>query len=356
MKNSRYLLLANEVDAHGKNSGYTHLADYVPNSSLLKTRREEPQGLPQRLFVKLLTQFTGTLWYRLGSLQVEWQARKMLRAGFNGVVHILWGDQDWGFLDYWARKAGVPLCATFHCCPDTLPEILRFPSRLRRLSAVILMSEVQRPFFLSQGIAPEHIHVLHHGIDCDFFRPQELQKPGPFTVIFVGNYRRNFTRLIEVCRRLAADPGIRVRVVAPSQHREKFKDVPNVDFCSGLNDDDLREAYRSASCLLMTVDAATANNAVLEAMACGLPVVTEDVGGISEYTGHDAAVLCPAGSVDALVAAVLDLRNQPERATRLGILSRARAEELDWPKVGQRTVGLYKEILARYAEGKCVQI
>lgn len=355
MTNSqRYLMLSNEVDAHGKNSGYTHLADYIPHSKLLKAPRLNPSGLSQRLILKFLTRFTGALWCRFGSFKVERQAIKEMNAGFKGLVHILWGDQDWGFLDYFTPKAGVPLCASFHCCPDTLPEVLRYPSRLRKLSAVILMSEVQRPFFLNHGVFPERIHIMHHGIDCDFFKPLPSHASEPFTILFVGNYRRNFTRLIEVCQRLAAYPDIKIKVVAPSYHRDKFANMPNVLFCSGLNDEELREVYQSASCLLMTVDAATANNAILEAMACGLPIVSEDVGGISEYTGRDAAILCPAGSVDDLMSELLKLRAHPIHAAKLGFAGRSRALELNWSTAGQNMVRLYEKVLA-YRDGASSQ-
>ena len=350
MPHPRYLLLATADSAHGRNSGYTHLADYLPDARLIKARRAEPSGIAQRMLVKLLNHYTATRWYRLGSLNVERQAKKVLNEGFRGLVHLLWGDRDWGFLDRFTRKAGVPLCATFHSCPDTLPDVIAPSSRLQGLDAIILMSAVQRPFFLTRGVPPERIHVIEHGIDCSFFSPRKSPVAGPFTLLSVGNYRRNFTRLQEVCRRLSAEPDIRIKVVAPPAHREKFRGMPNVDFCSGLSDAELLEAYRTSSCLLMTLDAATANNALLEAMACGLPVVSEDIGGIGEYTGRDGAVLCAPGSVDELVAAVLELRGNPELTIRLAVRSRDRAEELDWSNISRRTVDFYEGVLSRHAE------
>jgi glycosyltransferase involved in cell wall biosynthesis len=265
-------------------------------------------------------------------------------VGSTDLVHVMWGDKDFGFIDLFAPHLHKPFCVTAHCCPDTLPEVFRHPGRLRSASAIILMSEIQRPFFEFCGVAPERIHVVHHGVDCDYFRPA-VQKNGVFTVLSVGNYRRNFDRLKAVCVALAVETDICFRVIAPAHWRKFFENLPNVKFETGLSDDELRQTYQEASCLLMTVDAATANNALLEAMASGLPIVSEDVGGIAEYCGSEAAKLCPAGSVAALCEALVQLRDQPEEVSRMGVAARARAEALDWPKVAERMLPIYKQVL-----------
>ena len=56
--------------------------------------------------------------------------------------------------------------------------------------------------------------------------------------------------------------------------------------------------------MLQTLENSTANNVVLEAMACGLPVVAERVGGISEYVSRENAILTEPNDVDTLVRAI----------------------------------------------------
>jgi glycosyltransferase involved in cell wall biosynthesis len=220
------------------------------------------------------------------------------------------------------------------------------PALLQRLDAVILMSEVQRPFFESHGVSPHRIHVVHHGVDCDFFRPAEPGREAPFHVVSVGNYRRNFPLLREVCERLKHEPGIRFKIVGPDARRSIFADLGNVDFLSNVSDEELRSLYQQGSCMLMTVDAATANNALLEALACGLPVVSEDVGGIPEYTGAAAALLQPARDAGALAASILSLRANPALRHSMASAARARALELDWPIVARNTAAIYQRLIA----------
>jgi glycosyltransferase involved in cell wall biosynthesis len=346
------VLLATGGSVESQHTSYTLLARYLPEAELITAGRKDPHGLLQRALVAALTRSTVTRWYRLGSLAAEWRVWRKFRSGVCSLVHILWGDRDFGFLDYALPTAGVPLCATFHCCPDTLPAILRHPRRLRRLDAVLLMSETQRHFFEACGLPSNRIHVIQHGVDTAFFSPPRQSEKPSFTVLSVGNYRRNFERLREVCLCLAARSEIRVKVVAPPNRKRYFASTPNVEFLSDLSDTELRKAYQDASCLLMTLDGATANNAVLEAMACGLPVVSEDVGGIVEYTRQDCAKLCPKGSVEALVRAVMELRDQPEQAAMLSASARARSVELDWCKVAKRTFSLYEQLLKRHDSGQ----
>lgn len=342
----RYLLLATGDGI----SGYTRLSAYIDRSLLIKKDRTEPKTIPDRAAVRVLDSLSMSRWYRMSSLDVELRAWWRVQTGFKGLVHFLWAERDWGFFDRFPTSSILPICATFHCCPDTLPEVIRDTRRLQRLDAIILMSEVQRAFFESAGIPSHRIHVIHHGVDCAYFRPPSRRPTGPFTVLCVGNYRRNFALLHKVSAMLQPYEDIQIKIVAPKEIMKNFGNMRNAEVVSGLSDDELVASYHEASCLLMTVEAATANNAVVEAMACGLPIVSEDVGGIPEYTGPGCAIICQPGSAGALKDAVLTLHKEPDLAARMGRLARERAIELDWSLVAKRTLRVYEQVLTgRYA-------
>jgi glycosyltransferase involved in cell wall biosynthesis len=271
-----------------------------------------------------------------------------MQAGFKGLIHLMWAERDWGFLDRLPMgRWGTALCGTFHTNADTLAEVIKAPERLKNFSAVILMSEVQRPFFESLGVPHDRIHVVHHGVGCDFFSPSRANRSGPFTVLFVGNFRRNFKLLAEVCCLLEPYEDIEIRIVAPRSRIAEFARHKNVKASSDVSDVELRNAYREASCLLMTLETATANNAILEAMACGLPIVAENIGGVAEYTGSYSAILCQPGAARELTGGILTLYKDDNMRFRMGDLARTRAKELDWPIVAKRTTEVYEEALAR---------
>jgi glycosyltransferase involved in cell wall biosynthesis len=343
---ARYLLLASDESVQGSYSGYTRLSGHIPRSKLIHEMRTDPRELGERALVKLLDTFSASSWYRLASLKLEYRALRAVQAGFKGLIHLMWAERDWGFLDRLPiGRSGTALCGTFHTGPDTLPEVVKAPGRLKNFSAIILMSEVQRPFFESLGVPHDGIHVLHHGIDCDFFSPARANRSRPFTVLFVGNFRRNFKVLAEVCCLLETYEDIEIRVVVPKSRIAEFARHRNVKASSDLSDVDLRNAYREASCLLMTLEAATANNAILEAMACGLPIVAERIGGVAEYTGDYSAILCRPGASRELAGAILTLYKDDNMRLRMGDLARTRAKELDWPIVAKRTIEVYEKAL-----------
>jgi glycosyltransferase involved in cell wall biosynthesis len=94
--------------------------------------------------------------------------------------------------------------------------------------------------------------------------------------------------------------------------------------------------------LLQTVENATANNVILEAMACGQPVVAESVGGIPEYVDASCAILTAAGDADGLARALLELQGSPARRDALAAGARKRAEMLDWKNVAGKMREIYE--------------
>lgn len=340
------LLLSTLHPAHAHRSGYSLLAEYLPGAEFLHTARVEPTS-PLPLFAaRVARRFAFSRWYLGGCAALEWKARQRLRAGFTGVVHSMWSDHDLGFLDFLLDRKSHRLCGTFHNCADTFQHTIRFPRRLRKFDAIILMSETQRPFFLKAGVSAEKIHVVLHGVDTQYFAPRAVNAElnEEFVVLSVGGYRRNFPLLREVCEQMRNDRNVRFEIIAPKSWREMFAKLPNVKFLSGLNDEELLGKYQTSSCLLHTAENATANNTLLEALSCGLPVVAEKVGGIPEYVNANCAALTPAGDATALIEAIRSLTASPATQAAMRIAARSRAEELDWKNVAAQMTTVYRSL------------
>lgn len=333
----RLLMLSTIHASHARPSGYARLAEYVPGAEFFHAPFAEPPGGARRWLARVARAFAFSRWYLGGCAALEWQALRRLRRGFRGVVHSMWTDHDLGYLDFFLRAPAQRLCGTFHNCPEMLPLMLRYPSRLQKFAAIVLMSECQRPFFLEAGVADERIHVVLHGVDVEFFVPAPVPPPG-FSVLSAGSFRRNFPLLREVCERL---PDVAFEVVASREIAPLFAGLPNVRFSHDLSDDALLAKYQAASCLLHTVEAATANNVLVEAMACGLPIVSERIGGIAEYvTPHCARLVAPRDDA-ALAETVRALAGNAQQRLAMGAASRRRAEELSWPRVAERMQVVY---------------
>jgi glycosyltransferase involved in cell wall biosynthesis len=85
---------------------------------------------------------------------------------------------------------------------------------------------------------------------------------------------------------------------------------------------------------------------VLEAMACGTPVITSTVSSLPEVTGTDGvARLVDPGDTEALAGALAEVMAQGDLRMAMGQRGLARAKEFSWQKTAQQTVAIYRKVL-----------
>ena len=109
-----------------------------------------------------------------------------------------------------------------------------------------------------------------------------------------------------------------------------------------VTDDELVDHYRRADAFLDTSLYEGFGYQVLEAMACGTPVVASDTTSIPELVG-DAALLCPPGDVEAFAAALRRLRTEAELADDLRRRGLARAAEFTWERTAEQLADAVEE-------------
>jgi glycosyltransferase involved in cell wall biosynthesis len=215
------------------------------------------------------------------------------------------------------------------------------------LDAVILVSQSQRSFF-NNLLPAERIFVVPHSIDTSFFAPGDREKI-PNEVITVGTHLRDFDTLGHAMKLVwKQNPDVHfvaigigdaqtLRVVVENDRRLKI--IANV------SDDSLRQHYQSASIAVFALEDATANNAILEAMACGLPVVATDIGGSKEYLGTEMAILCPPRDPQSLATGISSLLADKEIATRMSMAARRRALNYDNEIVAIQIRQIYTKLM-----------
>jgi glycosyltransferase involved in cell wall biosynthesis len=95
----------------------------------------------------------------------------------------------------------------------------------------------------------------------------------------------------------------------------------------------------------MPMEDSGVNTAVVEALACGLPIVTTDVGGIRDYGGGSVYPVVANNDDDAMIALVEEYLNNENRRNEVGEKCRAFAEQsLSWLLVAQKHIEAYKEL------------
>jgi glycosyltransferase involved in cell wall biosynthesis len=171
-----------------------------------------------------------------------------------------------------------------------------------------------------------NVVVQHPGLDLEHFRPGSVDRDG-FRALFVGARfaAKGGYDLLEALAPWLDGGQARLDVVTPDEIPER---VGVTVHRLGGGDPALLDLFQRASCLCLPSYGEAAPWVVLEAMACGLPVIASRAGAISEFLdGGAAGLLVDAGDVGALRAALESLIVEPARAQALGAVARARCEE-----------------------------
>jgi glycosyltransferase involved in cell wall biosynthesis len=120
-----------------------------------------------------------------------------------------------------------------------------------------------------------------------------------------------------------------------------FTGCANLVLHSRISETELIGLYRSADVLFMPVTHATANNSILEALACGTPVISTLVGGIPDYINEECGWLLPPGDVTAYANLIALLAGNRELARSRRYAARAHALKFDWRHVAEQMTAVY---------------
>lgn len=215
---------------------------------------------------------------------------------------------------------------------------------LQSLGGIVCLGEDQAEYFRTVSTSP--VHVTRHGVRHDFFRPPEDggSREGN-RLLFVGQWLRDFETLADAMPLIwALRPDVTLDFVVPRPPAEceairRLTADTRVNGLEYLSNDGLRNVYQRADLLFLPVLDAVANNAVLEAMACGLPVVSSDVSGLREYVSEGAGKLCRPRDAQAHADAAVRWLADGARRIEAGRVARAWAvENFDWGQIGRRLV------------------
>ncbi len=342
---------------HARGSGYDRLLDYLPARA---GGPVQPDGLWLRAFARALrpaVRYSGSTWYHRDCLLGEIAAARHWFRPRRQVFHFLYGEnlfRYFGLLKHTARRH--PIVCTYHTPPERFEQVVRSPMHLKRVDAVVVLTRSARAPFV-ELLGEDRVHFVPHGVDVEHFRPGP-RRPKPTAdelhCLCVGSHLRDYQTLARAAERLhAEEAGIRFTVITGRRHRAVLSGLPNVTVREGLDDEALLRAYQQTDAFVLPLRAATANNALLEALACGAPVVANSVEGISDYLSESCALRFATGDHGALAACLKRLRDSPELRERLARASRERALEFRWEAVAEQLAALYAGLLGGGVRDAC---
>jgi glycosyltransferase involved in cell wall biosynthesis len=240
----------------------------------------------------------------------------------------------------------------------------RIRSRLMfRWAWFAALSAELRQELIARGVAPERILALPNGVDLGAYRPasrgerdglrERLRLPvGAFIGTFVGRLHpvKDVDTLLETA---ACVPALTLVVVGDGPERARLEAAAaRLDIGARVRflgeSSQVAEILRASDAFLLSTHGEGMSNALLEAMACGLPcLASRSVGGAAELLEPGRGVLLPDGDANAWAAALRRLRDEPGWGDSMGAAAAAYvAAELSLEAAADRLVHAYAVVAA----------
>jgi phosphatidyl-myo-inositol alpha-mannosyltransferase len=296
-----------------------------------------------------------------------WRLQRRLEAVFRegrfDVVHVHGGlAPTLGLVAPWAAwRVGIPVVATFHSwfARSIGCRVFRRPLQkiLDRHAATIAVSQpvvdANSRYFRARW------EVIPNGVDTTFFRPGSRRPTDALAdhprLLFLGRIepRNGLGTLLDAMPRiLARYPGAVLTVAGDGPWRGYYERRarelgPSVRFAGQVFAD--RPAYYgSADLYLCPTTIASFGVTLLEAMACGTPmIVSDNLGFRSVVDGGAEAVLIPKDDPAVWADTTLALLGDPERRVAMGRAGRAKAARFAWPRIARAELAVYERVLGR---------
>jgi glycosyltransferase involved in cell wall biosynthesis len=250
-------------------------------------------------------------------------------------------------------RSRVPLVVTFHDLavlrhPETFNRWTRTYSRrvlpgvVRAATRLIAVSEFTKRELLDLlEVPPEKVRVIPNAVGEPFTADGDAAGGDYVLAVSTLEPRKNLARLVEGYRRAGLN-GLPLLVAGAAGWGSVRVEGGGVRWLGEVQDEELARLYRGARAVAYVSLYEGFGLPVLEAMACGAPVVAGRNAALDEVSGG-AAVLVDPLDPDAIAAGLHEAIDRREELRPLGL---ARARAFDWQRVARETVAVYREAAA----------
>lgn len=287
-----------------------------------------------------------------------------LRSLFTETSPNILCTYNWGAIDAVIANATGPRLINIHFedgfGPDETPEQqLSRRVQMRRMALgrahVIVPSRgLKKAAAEKWRVKADRLHLMVNGIDVERFQNGHIKQGGGVTIGSVGALRpeKNYQRLVTAFSEAQLGKDSQLKIVGDGPERNNLEaialqisDNPNTIFTGATSTPET--SYLGFDIFALSSDTEQAPLTVLEAMASGLPIVSTDVGDISEMVSNEnRAFITPLGNDRAYIEAISHLAQNPEARSLIGAANRAKAKaQFQASMMVEAYRNLYQEIL-----------
>lgn len=347
-------ILTKQWKHHSRSGGYHQLTDYLSPSAVVSSvsKKSTRMNIYRRKLLRgLFPQTRGMNLYSWTDAANEWKVIREAKEDPNGVIHALYAEDQLCFVLNRKHIHQNSVIGTFHMPADS-PWFRKAEQggalkKLNRIDAAIVVSRSMISDY-EPWIRKENIFYVPHGIDTDVFVPgKRVMKPAgeKINLLIVGGHGRDWGVVKKTAEGLSkSGTAVEFKAVVPKAKKDFFQGVLSMQVLSGISEEKLISLYQEADVVFLPVSYATANNALLEAIACGTPVISTKTGGIPDYLDERSGWLLPEQDVQAAVSLIRSLADNRDLLAEKGVNARQKALQYSWEKVANQIKQVYNTI------------
>jgi glycosyltransferase involved in cell wall biosynthesis len=229
----------------------------------------------------------------------------------------------------------------------------------RKVPRIITVSESSKRDIVAQmSIGESQLAVVPVGVDHTRFRPLPAVARVPGRIMTTASAdvpMKGLVPLLEALAKVRTERDADLVVIGKPRAESRVEETIErlglggaVTFVSGVSDERIVELYAEASVAVVPSLYEGFSLPAIEAMACGVALVTTTGGALPEVVGRDGetGLLVPPGDPGALAAALGRVLDDPVLATRLSVAARARVlQRFTWRACAEATVEHYRWVL-----------
>jgi glycosyltransferase involved in cell wall biosynthesis len=227
-----------------------------------------------------------------------------------------------------------------------------------KLKNIICVSQPSKEDVVSEfRVKEENITVIPNGIDLETFRPSPVKKSLDYSIVTTASadiplkgLRHLILAMPRVIRKF---PLTSLTVIGKAPKKSKLDKLiddlnlkDRVTFKSGMTEEEIVNIYHTSDIAVIPSLYEGFGFGAGEAMACGIPLISTDAGGLKQVIG-DSAIKIKAGSVEEIEEGILKLFTEETTRKELSEKGRQRMEELfDWKIAAKAYVNLFERIIS----------
>ncbi|MCC6600478.1 MAG: glycosyltransferase [Crocinitomicaceae bacterium] len=346
------LVLLTDFSHHGEHSGYKQILQFIQPAFVL--------GVNERKGIHTTGLRSKYQWI------FEWDIWKHRKEA--DLIHIMYAEDYLRFSPL--LYPDIPIVATFHQPAESLEREIasgdmkgRMGKITHRLSknrfgklAAAIVTEAGQKKVLSRVMPSEKIHIIPLGVHLSGFREtfDSLKKSSepmvPCRVVTVGHWLRDwdfYFRVIDRCADLMTGwEFVIINRRLEGNLLEKINQRQNVKWIKDASSEELKKILYTSAVHFLPVTAASGNNAVIESLAMGCPVVMTDVFNSSFHIGAPAVTLYKKNSLEEAITYLENFVNlNADARKRVKEATFASSAAFDWSEIARKTQEVYNQVL-----------